>query len=149
MSNKKPIITICSSANFYQQVVELEPQLEALGFEVIIPVSARKMKAANDFDAAKSRSWLTNPNDYHMKTSFIRNHFNEVAKADAILVLNNEKHGRPGYIGGNVLMEMAIAFHLNIPIFVYNPADPESSFLEEIIGMGSIFIDGDLHKIQI
>lgn len=147
--SKKPIVTICSSANFYKQVVELEPQLEAMGFEVIIPVSARKMKATGDFDVTKSRSWLSNPDDYHIKSSLIRGHFNEVAKANAILVINNEKHGRPGYIGGNVLMEMAIAFHLGIPIYVCNPVDPDSSFLEEIIGLGSIILDGDLDRIQV
>lgn len=148
MNSHKPIITICSSANFYRRVVDIQPRIEAMGFEVIIPISAKKMKATGDFDVVKNRSWLTNPNDYHIKTAYIREHFKEVARSDAILIINEEKHGRPGYIGPNVLMEMALAFHLKLPIYTLNPIDPESPFTEELIGMESIIINGDLTKIQ-
>lgn len=142
-------ITLCSSANFYKHVVELQEELETLGFEAIIPVSARKMKAAGDFNVEKNRSWLTNPEDYHIKTAYMRGHFEEIEKADAILVVNDEKHGRPGYIGANVLMEMALAFWLKLPIYILNPIEPDSPYMEEVIGMGSIVLDGDLSKIKI
>ena len=145
---KKPIITICSSASFYKQVVEVQQELEGLGFSALVPDSATMMKESNDFDVSHYKTWFGNANDYRKKTALIRAHFDKVAQADAILIINAEKHGKPGYIGGNVLMEMAIAFHADIPIYIYNPADPESPFTEEIIGLRSIVIDGDLTKIR-
>jgi len=148
MNNKKPIITLCSSVNFYKELVRIQADLEELGYTAIVPKTATVMKESGDFEVSHYKTWFGNADDYHKKTALMRGHFNEVTKANAILVLNNEKHGRSGYIGGNVLMEMALAFHLNIPIYVFNPVDPESPFTEEIIGMGSIVINGDLNRIQ-
>lgn len=72
----------------------------------------------------------------------MRGHFDEVARGDAVLVLNYEKHGVQNYIGGNVLMEMALAFYLKKPIFIINEVPKESAFLEEIIGLGPIVLHG-------
>jgi len=142
-------ITICSSANFYKHVVEIEDELVARGFEVIIPISARKMKAKNDFDVEKNRSWLTKPDDYHIKTAYMRGHFEEIEKADAILVVNDEKNGKAGYIGANVLMEMALAFWLKLPIYVLNPIEPDTPYVEEVIAMEAVILNGDFSKIRI
>ena len=73
----------------------------------------------------------------------MRGHFEEVEKADAILVLNYEKHGIQNYIGGNVLMEMAIAFWLKKPIFIMNELPENSAFEEEIKGMEPILLHGN------
>jgi hypothetical protein len=144
----KKIIAVCSSANFYKEVVNVEAKLEKMGFEVIIPISATKMKATGKFDVSH-RTWLNDPSDYHKKTSLIRAHLDEIEKSDAILVVNNEKHGIKNYIGGNVLMEMTLAFHQKKPIYLLNKIPVESSFLEEIIGMEPIVLDGDLGKIVV
>lgn len=146
---KKPIITICSSASFCKQVVEIQEELEEMGYEVLVPKTATRMKQSNDFDVTHYKTWFADSDDYHKKAALMRGHLEEIAKADAILVVNEEKHRRPGYIGGNVLMEMALAFWLKLPIYVLNAADPESPFTEEIIGLGSIIIDGDLEKITL
>lgn len=127
--------------------MEIQEQLSDR-YEVIVPTTATKMKETGDYDVSHYKTWFADPDDYHKKAALMRGHFEKVAEANAILVINEEKHGRPGYIGGNVLMEMALAFWLKLPIYVLNPADPESSFTEEIVGMGSIIIDGDLSKIQ-
>lgn len=140
-------ITICSSANFYRQAVEIEARLEALGYKVIIPATARKMKASGDFDVSHYKTWFGDANDYHKKTALMQGHFEEVAKGDAILVLNYEKHGVPNYIGGNVLMEMALAFWLKKPIYVLNEIPEESAFLEEIIGLGSVPLHGNIEAL--
>jgi hypothetical protein len=141
------IVTICSSANFYKQAVEVEHELQQLGFEVIIPATARKMKASGDYDVEKVKTWYGNRDDYHKKTALMQGHFEEVAKGDICLVLNYEKHGQPNYIGGNVLMEMTLAFWLKKPIFILNEIPEASPFLEEIIGLGSIPLHGKLEGI--
>ncbi|MGB4759609.1 MAG: hypothetical protein WBP26_06165 [Candidatus Saccharimonadales bacterium] len=144
----KSIITICSSANFYKQAVEIQAELESAGFEVIIPLTARKMKASGDFDVSHYKTWYENDNDYDKKSSLMRGHFDEVAKGDICLVLNYEKHGVANYIGGNVLMEMALAFYLNKPIYILNQIPGESAFLEEIKGMQPVVLGGKLDGLE-
>jgi hypothetical protein len=78
----------------------------------------------------------------------IKDHFRKVIEADAILVLNLEKNGVFGYIGGNTLMEMALAFHLRKPIFIYNEIDDSLNFKEEVYGLEPVFIKGDLKLIN-
>jgi hypothetical protein len=140
-------ITICSSANFYRHAVEIQTQLEALGYKVIIPATAERMKQSNDYDVNHYKTWFGDKNDYHKKTALMNGHFNEVAKGNAILVLNYEKHGLDNYIGGNVLMEMALAFYLKKPIFILNEIPKESSFLEEIIGLNPIVLHGKAESL--
>ncbi len=141
------IITICSSASFYGRALEIEEELVKKGFRVSIPSTAYKMKQSGDFEVDHYKTWFRNPDDYPVKAERMREHNNKIVEGDAILVVNEEKKGMPGYIGGNVLMEMAIAFHCGKPIYVLNPVLDSSPFYEEILGMGPIFLFGDLTKI--
>lgn len=141
-------ITICSSANFYKQVVEIQDQLEKKGHKVIVPKTATRMKEAGDFEVSHYKTWFADANDYDKKAELMRAHFDEVEKADAILVVNNEKHGAANYIGGNVLMEMALAFYLKETIYILNDIPKESAYLEEIKGMLPVVLNGDLDKIN-
>lgn len=142
-------ITICSSANFYKQANDIKELLEKKGFKVIVPATAELMKKSGNYDVSHYKTWFDNTKDYHMKTARMRAHFDEVAKADAILVVNYEKHGVENYIGGNVLMEMAVAFYLNKAIFILNEIPEESTFLEEIIGMNPIVLHGEPESIKL
>ena len=146
---KKPIITICSSCDFYRKVNDIKEILEPLGFEVLIPDVAAEMKRTGDYEVSHYKTWFADPNDYPKKAKLIHGHFDEVAKADAILVINEEKKGRPNYIGGNVLMEMALAFNDNKPIFILNeiPDASDVTYQEEILGMLPILLHGDINKL--
>lgn len=142
--SKKPVITICSSANFYKKAVGVQHQLEKQGYKVVVPHTANKMKESGNFDAAHYRTWLKDSSTYDRKAWLMREHFKEVENGDIVLVINEEKHGIKNYIGGNVLIEMALGFYLNKPIYVLNDIPEESPFLEEIIGMQAIPMHGDL-----
>src|SRR5437763_1168720 len=107
-TSAKPLVTICSSCNFYRQANDVKDQLEKLGVDVIVPKLATKMKESGDYEVSHYKTWFADPNDYSKKGELMRAHFDEVEKADAILVLNYEKHGKQNYIGPNVLMEMAL-----------------------------------------
>jgi hypothetical protein len=139
-----PTITICTSASFYRQAADVQEQLEAQGFEVIVPKTARKMKETGDFDVDHYKTWFANPGDYGKKAELIRAHFEEIAKGDAVLILNFEKNGKPNYIGGNVLMEMSLAFWLKKPIFILGEAPEDSAYLEEIYGVLPVFLHGNV-----
>lgn len=141
-------IAICSSASFYKQVIDLEAQLSALGFEVIIPLNARQMKASGDFDVTHYKTWFENADDYHKKADFMRSHFAEEEKSDAILVVNNKKNEIENYIGGNVLIEMAIAFYLGKKLFILNGLPEESAYIEEIKGMLPVVLGGNLDALR-
>lgn len=142
-------ITVCSSVNFYKEVVQIKKELEAMGFTALVPDIALVMAEKNDYEVSHYKTWYENADDYHKKAALMHAHFDKVAKADAILVVNNTKHGVENYIGGNVLMEMALAFHLEQKIFLLNEIPAESAYLEEIIGMGSIPLHGDLKKLAL
>jgi hypothetical protein len=74
-------------------------------------------------------------------------HFAKIQEGDAILVINNEKNGIKGYIGGNVLMEITIAYFLKKPIYILNQLDEALSIKEEIYGINPVFLKGDLNKL--
>lgn len=146
MSSKK-IITICSSAAHYKQALDIQEKLTKMGFKVLIPSTATIMKKTNNYDVEFYKTWYKNKNDYAKKTKLMLGHFKKVLKSDAILVTNCEKNGLAGYIGGNALMEMTLAFLNKKPIFVLNPIDENLGIKEEVYGLNSIFLNGDLSLI--
>jgi hypothetical protein len=128
--------------------MELKAQLEALGHRVLVPATAERMAASGDFEVSNYKTWFANPGDYDRKSFLMRQHFAKVVEGDSVLVVNNEKHGQPNYIGGNVLMEMALAFHLEKPIYIFNGLPEGSSFEEEILGFQPVFLEGDLSPLR-
>ncbi|NVN97028.1 hypothetical protein HXX01_02230 [Candidatus Nomurabacteria bacterium] len=145
---KKKEIVLCSSAAFYKQVIEVENELKKLGFRVTMPLTAGRMKKSGDFNVENYKTWYKDANDYKKKTFLTRHHFNKVTKGDYILVLNYEKNGMPGYIGGAVLSEMALALHFKKKIYILNPIPKGLSYEEELYGMLPIILNGDLSLIK-
>ncbi|HCB35691.1 MAG: hypothetical protein A2W52_00900 [Candidatus Taylorbacteria bacterium RIFCSPHIGHO2_02_49_25] len=146
MKNGKTI-TICSSASFYRQVLEAEEKLRSAGFNVLIPDTARRMQQSGNFEVSAYKTWYSNDSHWGKKTELMKNHFAKVMEGDAMLVLNFEKNCVVGYIGGNVLMEMVLAFHYQKPIYVLYPVDATLPLYEEVLGMRPIFLNGILEKI--
>lgn len=138
-------LVICSSANFYEHVVTIADELQAKGVTVVIPKSAQAMKEKGDFTVHKT--WYDNPDDYSKKADYIRSHFDQITSGDAILVINDTKHGIDGYIGPNVLMEMSLAWYQQKPLYLLNPFPENSPFEEEIKGMAPTILHGDLTPV--
>jgi hypothetical protein len=116
-------ITLCGSIAFYEEMKDIKSRLEDMGHEVklpphevgdenglMIPVKEyyARRKAASDDDA-----WI-----WDRKSEAITNHFDKIDWADAILVTNYDKNGVDGYIGGNTLIEVGVAFYLKKPIYL-------------------------------
>lgn len=137
-------IVICSSASFYELAVGVRDELHKLGYEVIVPKNVDVMLDSDDFDVSHYKDVFK-----ETKSELIRSHFEEIAKGDAILVLNYEKHGMKNYIGGNVLMEMGIAFYLRKLIFILNEVPEDSAFLDEILGLAPAVLHGKLASLKI
>lgn len=141
-------IVICSSGSFYKHCNQIADELRTMGFNVVVPATARKMRETGDYDIAKRKTWLKNPADFGIKHELAMGHFNEVAKGDAVLIVNDDKPGRANYIGPNATMEWGLAYYLGKPVFILNGVGKDSNFYEEVYGMATV-IDGDLAKIKL
>ncbi|OHA18424.1 MAG: hypothetical protein A2664_00575 [Candidatus Taylorbacteria bacterium RIFCSPHIGHO2_01_FULL_46_22b] len=141
------IVTLCSSASFYKQVIEIRDQLKKMGVKVFVPLTAGKMERSGDWQVGTYKTWHKDASQYNRKAFLTMHHFNKIAKGDSILVLNYEKNGKQGYIGGAVLAEMAVAFYLKKKIYILNPIQEEVSYKEEILGMKPVILGGDLSKM--
>jgi hypothetical protein len=63
------IITICCSASFYRQALEVTEALEKRGVRVLIPFIARQMKRSGNFKVSAYKTWYTNNSDWGKKTA--------------------------------------------------------------------------------
>jgi nucleoside 2-deoxyribosyltransferase len=106
------------------------------------------MRESDDYDIAKVKKWMDAPEHFHLKRSLAMAHFEEIAKGDAILIVNDDKPGQPSYIGPNTTMEWGLAYYLGKSVFILNSVDKDSNFYEEVYGMASV-IDGDLSRIKL
>ncbi len=145
-------ITLCGSIAFIKEMQDAKIRLEAAGHEIKMPPlevpdeKGTMIPVKEYWDARKATAtttgWL-----WDRKEETMRNHFEKVLWADAILVLNYSKNSIENYIGGNVLLEMGLAFHSRKPIYLLNPI-PEILYKEEILGMKPIVISGNLELIR-
>ena len=78
---------------------------------------------------------------------YIRWHYNEIIKSDAVLVLNFDKNGIKNYIGGNTLMELGFAHVNNKKIFLLNPI-PDMMYTDEIKAVQPMVINHDLSLVK-
>lgn len=144
MKNKPSKIVICASASFYKQVIEVRDRLKKLGFTVSVPLTAGRMERSGDFRVERVKTWYQDSSTYKRKKFLTKHHFKKIVDGDSILVLNYEKNGKPGYIGGAVLAEMAIALHFGKKIYILNPIQEDVSYKEEILGTLPIILNGNL-----
>ncbi|MDO8538189.1 MAG: hypothetical protein Q7S21_04860 [archaeon] len=135
-------IGIISSMQFTDKMVEVRDKLIALGHDAFITTFHKSLVGKNEEEIEKIK--------LHQKYNLdaIKEFWNMMQGADAVLVLNFDKHGVKNYIGGNTLMEIGFAHVLNQKIFLWNPI-PKIEFYEtEIIAVKPIIINGDLSKIE-
>jgi hypothetical protein len=133
-------------------MLKAKETLESFGHEVVLPPTQVKdasgvlIPVGKYYEIRKTarpeETWV-----WDRKSELILDYFEKERSAEAILVLNCDKNNILGYIGGNTLMEMGIAFFLKKKIFLLNPV-PELSYQEEILAMKPIIINGDLGKIS-
>ncbi len=141
-------LVICSSAAFYKHVCEIADELEGRGFDVIVPKTAQTMRSSGDFNVDNYKTWYKDESTFKKKRELMDGHFAEVEKSDVILVVNDEKHGIPGYIGPNVLMEIAIAYFLKKKIYILNDIKKDEPLYEEIMGIEAVGLGGNIDAID-
>lgn len=141
-------ICLCSSIDFYKDVVDLKNQLVQRGFSVLIPELAEKMERENNFDVKFHKQSFYGKNPASARARAIKVHFKKIARSESILVVNKTKHGIHGYIGANCLMEIGLAYYLAKRIYVLHPILKTAAYFEEFSAINPIVVNGDLSQIE-
>lgn len=123
---------------FAKEMIELKAKLEKLGHEVVVP---------KNLDKYVNESIKVEDKWDKLHFDVFREYFEEIKNSDAIIVVNNDKNGVKGYIGGNSLIEMAFAHVLNKKIFLINQI-PKMSYTDEIDAMKPVIIGNNLDKLK-
>lgn len=138
-------IMVVGSMTFAKEMLKTKEELEKLGYYAEIPFDGehhmRDEGAIDDLE----RNFR-----YCVENDVVRKGFEQVADADAVLVLNYPKNGIVGYIGTSALMEMAIAYWLKKKVFLLYepPSDREHRWAHEVKIMQPAILYGDLSKIS-
>ena len=143
-------ITICGSVAFAEEIVAAQEKLEAKGIETVVPNRIENYLGDTPLKQRVS-GWSTIEGAQRKRErNLIKGYYEEIAKSDAILVINQEKMGIKNYIGGNSFLEMGFAYILNKPIYLLNPIPDELKiFYEEVVAMQPIILNGDLDSIPL
>ena len=102
-------IYVIGSNSAMEEMVEAKNKLRDLGLDGWISedyeklVRGEKQDLLNKIDDGE-HAQIKIDNDYH------RYNFKNIKASDAVLVVNEPKHGKENYIGGNTLMEMGQAY---------------------------------------
>lgn len=129
------IITLCSSAKFFDRLNEIKNALEQRGYDVLLP-SMIDYHHLHEDALAK------------VQHDLIRKHFEKIDRSDAIYVANYDKNGVSGYIGGNSFLEMGKAFDKRIPILLRNNIPEKVSYYEELVALQPIVIGEDWTQLE-
>lgn len=126
---------------FTDKMLEYREKLRELDHDAFVTDFYKAMIGKNDDEIKKIK--------LHQKYNMdaIREFWNMMQGADAVLVLNYDKNGIKNYVGGNTLMEIGFAHVLNQKVFMLNPI-PEMPYCKtEIEAVKPIIIGGNLKKI--
>lgn len=136
-------IGIIGSMHYTEKMMELRDRLQRTGHTAFLTDLHHAFIGKTDEEKEVIKIKQKNENDA------IREFWNMMQGADAVLVLNIDKHGIKNYIGGNTFLEMGFAHVLNQKIFLYNEVPDIPYYKTEIEAMKPIIINGDLDIIRL
>ncbi len=128
-------ITLCSSAVFFEKLYDIKNALENRGHQILLP-SMRNYHHLEEDALAK------------IQHDLIDEHFSKIGQSDALYVANYDKNNIAGYIGGNTLLEMGIAFYRKIPILLLNPVPSQVAYRGELLALRPIILGEDWDKLD-
>lgn len=131
-------IGIIGSMQFTEKMIEVRDQLRKLGHEAFLTDLHDVFIGKSDEEKEEIKI------DQKNNLDAIKEFWRAMQGADAVLVLNFDKHGIKNYIGGNTLMEIGFAHVLDQKIFLWNPIPEIPYYKSEIEAVKPIIINGDL-----
>ena len=135
-------IGVIGSMQHTEKLIEARDELIRLGHDAFVTGLANSFIGKNDEEKEKIK--------IHQKQNLdaIREFWNLMQGADAVLVMNLDKKDIKNYIGGNTLMEIGFAHVLNQKIFLHNPIPEIPYYKTEIEAVKPIVINGDFSLIK-
>jgi nucleoside 2-deoxyribosyltransferase len=135
-------IVICGSMALVKEMIVQEELLVAAGHEVVLPDFTREYAQMDSLEEIHKESAKNK-----IEHDLIRGYYKSIQESDAILVVNGERKGIAGYVGGNTFLEMGFAFVLEKPIYLLHEI-PKMGHEDEIVAMMPVLLSGDVSKIQ-
>lgn len=135
-------IGVIGSLQFVEQLFVARDGLRAAGHDAFISSQAEPFlgKTQAERDALNVSQ--------KMEEDAIREFWRLMQGADAVLAVNLEKRGIPGYVGGNTLLELGFAHVLGQKIFLWEPIPDIPYYRTEIEAMRPVVIHGDLSLVR-
>ena len=127
---------------FTEKILEVQQKLNQLGHTAFLTSFASSFIGKNE----QEKEMIKLHQKYNQDA--IREFWDLMQGADAVLVLNYDKHGIQNYIGGNTLMEIGFAHVLNQKVFLLNPIPDISFYKTEIEAVKPVILHGELSKIK-
>jgi len=127
---------------YTEKMIDLRDELIELGHDAFVTTLASPFIGKTDEEKETIK--------LHQKNNLdaIKEFWNLMQDADAVLAANYEKHGVKNYIGGNTFLELGFAHVLNQKIYLLNPIPEITYYQSEIEAMKPLIINGDLTKIS-
>jgi len=135
-------IGIIGSMQFTEKMLEVRDELIRLGHDAFVTDLHKPFVGKTD----EQKEQIKLHQKYNMDA--IREMWQLMQGADAVLVLNLEKHGIKYYVGGNTFLEMGFAHVLGQKIFLYNPMPDMPYYKTEMVAMKPAVIEQDLELIR-
>lgn len=143
---------------FYEGMLSIKENLEKLGHTVLLPSVALEVPSEQEGEKKYFGQYMEENGGidafpaedpiWSLKEGAINDHFRKIETSDAVIIANYDKKGVTGYVGGNTLIEIGLAFYLKKKIFILNQVSSELSYKQEIMGMKPTFLLGDYSKIK-
>lgn len=135
-------IGVAGSMHHTEKMLVARDALIALGHEAFVTSLAAPFVGKSDEEKESIK--------IHQKNNLdaIREFWQMMQGADALLVINVVRLGVPNYIGGNTFLEMGFAHVLNQKLFLLNPVPDIPFYKSEIEAMKPVIIHGDYSLIK-
>ncbi len=134
-------IGVVGSMQYTEKMMSARDELIKLGHDAFVTDLAEPFVGKTDDEKEKIKI------NQKQNMDAIREFWRKMQGADAILVMNLDKHGVKNYIGGNTFLEMGFAHVLDQKIFLLNPIPEMPYYQTEIVAMKPVVINGDLTVI--
>ena len=138
-------IVICGSLTATDEILEVRDKLVNQGHQVEVPTGSKTEEIKQ---RVKNRQKIVHSEEASEKEKFdvIRDYYEKIKQHDIVLIVNPQKKGVKGYIGGNTLIEMGFAHVLGKKIYCLYSI-PDMSYTAEILAMKPTVLSGDLRNI--
>lgn len=134
-------VGVIGSMQHTEKMIALRDELNKLGHNAFVTTLAEPFIGKTDNEKEKIKIWQKRNKDA------IREFWNLMQGADAVLVANYDKNGEKNYIGGNTFLEIGFAYVLNQKIFILNQIPDIKYYKTEIVAMKPTIVDGNLKLI--